>query len=475
MDKADRERAEAERIAAEKEFQEQFLRQRRLSTGRSTMFSPGSVGGDGSLQQSGVSSVPESESELDGNNAVTKRPRDKEGSTEKRKRKKKKKVGDGIESEEDEEDEEEDPLVSLGNVLQRLREWVVQPSHATKISKPQTEKYRRYLARFEEDLISAREERARLETKVEERTAMASIVRITVREEIEKAKDTVVVQPATSFADVVRIENKKIPPVTGVSGPVKPAPKRVVVRHDEKESEEVEATLKRLVQPSKIGLKVRKLIKIRRGVIVEAEDETGADNLAKQDVLKQAGLKVERPEKKKPRIIVYDVRKDLTDEEISEEVFSKNMRGHMTKEEFNEEFQVKHKYKDARSEGRLNNLVVECSVRVRNMLRDKERIFIEWQSCRVKDYIDVPRCFKCQKHGHVAKYCTSAKVSCSYCAGEHDHKECQDKNRKDKVCCANCQRDGRPDTKHDAGWKKCPAFQIAAKRYNDKIDYGIEN
>ena len=245
-------------------------------------------------------------------------------------------------------------------------------------------------------------------------------------------------------------------------------------RQEGKESEEVRATLKKLVKPAEIGLKVRRLTNIRNGVVVEAETEEGAANLMKQTSLQEAGLKVEKPSKKKPIIMIYDVSADLNEVEIKSDVFSRNFHGCDIKEEdFNEEFSVRHKYKDVRSAGRRNHIVVECSVRVRNWLRSKEKIFIEWQACRVKDYVDVARCFKCQRYGHIAKHCNSVKPCCSCCAGEHDNKDCPNKDKKNSVCCANCKREGRPNTKHDAASKLCPSYEKAVKRQNEKIDYGL--
>src|SRR5436190_13558661 len=143
------------------------------------------------------------------------------------------------------------------------------------------------------------------------------------------------------------------------------------------------------------------------------------------------------------------------------------------KEEFDQEFVMRHKHNDARSSGKRVHIVAECSVRVRTWLRGKERIFIGWQSCRVKDYVDVARCYKCQRYGHVAKHCSSEKPSCSHCAMEHDYKDCPDKNKKEKACCVNCKREKRENTKHEAGWRKCPSYEKAVKRQNGKTDYGL--
>src|SRR5436190_23688640 len=142
-------------------------------------------------------------------------------------------------------------------------------------------------------------------------------------------------------------------------------------------------------------------------------------------------------------------------------------------EEFMQEFEVRHRYKDAKSAGKKIHIVVECSVRIRNWLRGKEKIYIEWQLCRVKDYVDVPRCYKCQRYGHVAKHCNSEKPGCSHCAGEHEFKDCPDAKKKERVCCVNCKREKRENSKHDAASRKCPAYERAVKRQNEKIDYGL--
>lgn len=106
-----------------------------------------------------------------------------------------------------------------------------------------------------------------------------------------------------------------------IKGPMLPVPKLVVIRQENKESEEVKKKLKELVKPSEIGLKVKRLNMIRNGVIIEAETEEGIENLMKNETLKEAGMKVGKPMKKNPQIMVYDVNPVLTDKEVQEEIF----------------------------------------------------------------------------------------------------------------------------------------------------------
>ena len=55
------------------------------------------------------------------------------------------------------------------------------------------------------------------------------------------------------------------------------------------------------------------------------------------------------------------------------------------------------------------------------------------RSCKLK------QCFRCQKYGHIGTHCKAVET-CSYCAGRHDSRGCEDKNRQPKpdAKCANC-------------------------------------
>lgn len=458
-------KAEEDRLAAEKEFMEKHERDRRLSSHSQRRMSVG-TGGTTSANSSQAESGAESELE--------KKKRSRTSPDEKTRRKSRKT------EESDSEDEaveggrsSGDSASALMGILNKMKDWWKQPQIVKLVTNPQTAKFARYMNMFQEEIMRIRvRDRLRAEIVAEERAAFLKVV----KEEISMKK-SVAEEPRkeeTSFASVVSRGKAVVPKVTGVKGPVLPAPKVVLVRHQTKESEEVKNTLKNLVKPSEIGLKVRRLINIRNGVMVEAENEEGVESLMKQQALKDAGLKVEKPSRKRPVIMVYDVNASLKDEDVSEEVFQRNMSGsEINKDEFKQEFEVKHRYKDVKSVGRKVHIVAECSVRVRNWLRRKEKIFVEWQCCRVKDYADVARCYKCQRFGHVAKHCTAVKPCCSYCAGEHVYKDCENKKKKGAACCANCKRESRSDTKHEAGSRNCPVYEKAVKRQNEKIDYGL--
>ncbi|KAH7986174.1 hypothetical protein HPB52_025154 [Rhipicephalus sanguineus] len=78
------------------------------------------------------------------------------------------------------------------------------------------------------------------------------------------------------------------------------------------------------------------------------------------------------------------------------------------------------------------------------------------------DYVETPpRCFKCQRFGHVAKHCRGEQ-RCKRCGGPHDFKTC---TSKEKLVCANCGGD------HPASYGRCPA-RTAAQRRNKTFVLG---
>lgn len=87
---------------------------------------------------------------------------------------------------------------------------------------------------------------------------------------------------------------------------------------------------------------MRKLVNIRNVVMVEVENEEGEENLMKQEALREAGMKVERPSKKRPIIMAYDVNASLNSGEVQQEIcFVRNTHdSEIHNEEFRKEFEV---------------------------------------------------------------------------------------------------------------------------------------
>lgn len=81
-----------------------------------------------------------------------------------------------------------------------------------------------------------------------------------------------------------------------------------------------------------------------------------------------------------------------------------------------------------------------------------KRIFLGFCSYPVEEYLGTAtQCFKCQRHGHIAKHC-NGPVRCKICAGPHSYKDCTSRAH---PRCANC------DGPHPATFGACPKKKAA--------------
>ncbi|KAI4480990.1 hypothetical protein M0802_014065 [Mischocyttarus mexicanus] len=196
----------------------------------------------------------------------------------------------------------------------------------------------------------------------------------------------------------------------------------------------------------------------------EAED---LDRVIKSEKLHAAGLKVEVPSKKKPLLIVYGVPKETTDKEFLSGLKKQNSKESKTTEFF-DTIRISHRTGDRSME--KVNVVIEVSPLVRESLLKNERVYIGWESLRIKDYTTVSRCYKCQAFGYVAKYCRANHETCGHCGQEgHSFKACPKKDQ--NPVCVNCRRAGKVGN-HSSRSSDCPAYKFALANLISKMDYG---
>lgn len=294
--------------------------------------------------------------------------------------------------------------------------------------------------------------------------------RLSERVNIEKAIGQNVTEsqggPKT-FAEMARLP--KVPKVTGVAKVTAPKVIFVKSQNDDLDLNEVKDVIKRSVRPGKIGVNIRRVVKTARGVMVETENVEQLEKFKECRELADKGLVFEKPKKRSPRLMVYDVEPAEDAVAMIEDIYDQNMADQdIDLETFKREFKIVHEYKRKDPGDSRLALVVECTARVRNVIRRNDRIYVGWQSCRIKDYNPLVRCYKCQSFGHVAKYCKN-KVVCPHCAEGHEGKECKNKNRPAR--CANCLS-AKKDSGHAIGHPRCPEYVRATKIAHEKIDYG---
>lgn len=144
-------------------------------------------------------------------------------------------------------------------------------------------------------------------------------------------------------------------------------------------------------------------------------------------------------------------------------------------DQFKRNFRPVKKYTPKASKTRECNWIVECSPKVRNIVRKTDRLFLDYGTVRFEDYIVPSRCFKCHGYSHVAKYCEAKNSICGYCAEEgHKYEEWKERKNKNgkRPKCAACLKTGEKNTDHSVIDGGCKAFLKAREELVRRTDYG---
>lgn len=247
----------------------------------------------------------------------------------------------------------------------------------------------------------------------------------------------------------------------------------VVIIKPEKEedirtNEEIKTQVLQEFEGIKSKLKIKGIRQMRRkGIVIEVDDKKDAE-LIKRANLDRKGLKIEEPQRVLPSIVIYDVEVDMDETQLKHDLIHKNLEQleEQEKNSLENKIVLKHKYKI--NEGRVN-WIVQIPGKYYNRIIKQGRIYLQWRTYKIKDYIGVTRCFKCQGYGHIAKTCNSPDQICEICGGkDHLKKDC---GQKDKVQCINCTRSRRKDNKHSTKSKDCPEYIKQAEIYKSRLKW----
>lgn len=269
-------------------------------------------------------------------------------------------------------------------------------------------------------------------------------------------------QPRSSYASMLRSKIAKV----ATPAPAGSARRQTIAvcpadPQKLKTSEATRAELQASVNPA--GLNVKALRRgPKAGLILEME---GEDSIARLKAKLPASLKVEEPRKRLPRVIIFDAPADTKVEQVRESL--QHLAGES--DGMGDAIEQTRVCFDTKPKRAVKNLVVEVHPKIRHVLLRDGRVFISWNSCRVRDYLVSTRCFKCQRYGHVAKHCREKSDTCGHCsASGHGYKDCP--RKQEAPVCANCKRRGR-DNKHDVRSEACPERARASDALIRTTDY----
>ena len=206
-------------------------------------------------------------------------------------------------------------------------------------------------------------------------------------------------------------------------------------------------------------IRISRVKPLANGAIVETVTEEDI-NLIKASLEKSSIFTTGEVKRRNPKIIILGVKdkyeEDLIKKEIQEE----------TGLETSKEIFVPAKI----GKGEAKHWVVQLPPHAWRHLMSRQRLYVGWQSYKVDNYITPLRCFKCQRFGHLTKYCRAEKETCANCGEEgHLRETCKTKSEEHK--CASCYKFKKVSKQHKTGDRKCPEYIRALELERSRTNY----
>ena len=162
--------------------------------------------------------------------------------------------------------------------------------------------------------------------------------------------------------------------------------------------EKIQEQLKKAVNPAEEGWQIvnRKVTGSSKLALNTATKEQ-AKALAEHPKLKEVGLRAEVVGRRRPRMVVYDIPMDRPDDEILEAIIAQNFGQEVERDSIKSQLRPVFKFSNRRAARDRNHWICEVSPELRKNLMERQRLFVDFNSCRVDDHLGITRCYKCQR------------------------------------------------------------------------------
>ncbi|GBP80932.1 hypothetical protein EVAR_56570_1 [Eumeta japonica] len=227
----------------------------------------------------------------------------------------------------------------------------------------------------------------------------------------------------------------------------------IIVTSDEKAdtADQVTEKVRTAVDSRKRRVCVDRLRKTRdQKVIISCPTQKNIEKISGQ-LKERKGLKIRQAARKLPLVVIRDVRKENTDEDIVKSIRKQNK--HATADLDWSSIEVKVKFRRRAKNDLECHPVLEVSPELWRRLVDAGYVYVGLQRRPVWD--QSPQCTQCLGFGHTRKYCMGTAEKCARCGGEHKSQACEKRQNGEPPKCINCSRNKLDDTAHGAFSSEC--------------------
>ncbi|GBM81245.1 hypothetical protein AVEN_236448-1 [Araneus ventricosus] len=171
----------------------------------------------------------------------------------------------------------------------------------------------------------------------------------------------------------------------------------------------------------------------------------------------QEKIKPVLPAKRHPSAILYNVRKNVTEEEVQEALAV------LTESE--DKLKIRFKFRGRKEDTLI--WVLETPDPALKKLKAR-KFLVNWVTVETREFYHVTKCNYCQNYGHVTKECSHTKPTCD----NYPTKNC----RKSSYICPNCSTYNRmyganENIFHKAHSSACHCYFYEVQKYKKIRDY----
>lgn len=228
--------------------------------------------------------------------------------------------------------------------------------------------------------------------------------------------------------------------------------------------------LRKEIDLDKVGGAFKAATKLRNGdVILESHSEEQRESLQKFLEGKEATLEAQKIENSDPKVLITGVESWHELEDLKETLAKQNPQITIPYGGTNEVVQdLRFVAKRRCRNPQRNNWVFQVPPALYKLLMKTGEVIIDFIKVRVERELDITRCFKCNRFGHVAKHCRETGETCPRCGKQHKVRECESA----MFDCVNCLRAGLTDRRHAASDKACPVLIRRSRLAESRTNYG---